>query len=264
MPTIEEKTSLRWRAGRRALLIARMTLAEARHGRVVALTGVVGAGLVLLGFALRGFNFGSTELRFLVDFGFGAIGLTAVGFAALATAQLHFDDLTRGSAAIVLTRALRRGEYLAGRLAGVLALLGGFIGVLLVLLGLMVSWRARQLSAPMPWAASFAQAALVLWLKASLVSAMTLLICTYARSALFATAMGLLMSIVAHLRPFGPDTGWFRALRLWPDLTRFDVERVLAGGGFSLAQWSALMGYWAAFLAAFWLISVYVFRRQEF
>ncbi len=39
---------------------------------------------------LREFNFGAAELKFIADFGLGAIGLAGTVLAALATAQLYF------------------------------------------------------------------------------------------------------------------------------------------------------------------------------
>ena len=93
---------------------------------------------------------------------------------------------------------------------------------------------------------------------------MTLLVCSYAGSALFASCAGLLLAVVAHLRPFTAATGWLAWLRLWPNLGLFDAESLLAGGGLATAGLLGLIGYWAVFLLLLGGLASYVFNHREF
>lgn len=247
----------------RVWLVAREALLEAMRLRLTVLLALTGAGLGLLALGLRDFNFGAVELRFIADFGLGATGLLGMLLAALAMAHLYFRDLEGGLAAVVLTRTVRRGEYLAGKLAGVAGLLALFIAGQLLVLAVIVAVREAQLGATfMPWPL-FLQAGALIWLKITLAAAMTLLVCSYAGSALFASGAGLMLALVAHLRPFTAAEGWLAWLRLWPDLGLFDPTPLLAGTGFSVRGLLALTGYWLVFMVLFGGLATYVFRRRE-
>jgi len=213
---------------------------------------------------LREFDFGAAELKFIADFGLGAIGLLGTLLAALATAQLVFDDLDNGFAACVLAKAVRRWEYVGGRLAGVLALLALFVAGLALVLGVVIGVREAQLGAgfvPLP---VFLQACALVWLKVTLVAAMTLLVCSYAGSALFASCAGLLLAAIAHLRAFADHASWLGWLRVWPNLGLFDVDSLLSSGqGLTAAGLLALGAYWLAFTVLFTGLAAYVFKHRE-
>jgi len=249
---------------RRVRLIATQTLAEALHLRLALLLAVAGTMLVLMARWLRDFNFGATELKFLGDFGLGAIGLMGTLLAALATAHLFFSEVAGATIGCVLTRPVRRWEYIGGKLAGVMALLALFVAGLALVLALLIASRGTQLGASFVPLSVFLQACALVWLKLTLVAAMTLLVCSYAGSALFASCAGLLLAVVAHLRPFTAATGWLAWLRLWPNLGLFDAESLLAGGGLATAGLLGLIGYWAVFLLLFGGLASYVFNHREF
>lgn len=244
--------------------VAAQTLTEAVRLRLAVLLVATGAVLVLLALWLRAFNFGGAELRFIAEFGAGALGLLGTLLAATATAHLYFRDVEGGLAVVVLTRATRRGEYLVGKLAGVAALLALFVAALGLLLGLVLLLRGSQLgttAVPLP---VFLQACALVWLKLTLVSAMTLLVCSYAGSELFAVGAGLMLAVVAHLRPFTAAEGWLAWLRLWPNLGLFDAGALLDGAPVSAGALAGLVAYWAGFMVLFSALAVHVFRRREF
>jgi hypothetical protein len=250
-------------SGSRIGLVARQTLAEALRLQLTVLLAVVGAGLVLLAFWLRDFNFGAAELKFIADLGLGVMTLSGMLLAALGMAHLFFRDLDGGVAGCVLTRRLRRGEYLTGKLAGVAALLALFTAGLAAVLAAVLAVRKAQLGATFIPISTFLQACALVWLKMTLVAAMTLFVCSYARSALFASSAGLMLAVVAHLRPFTAAEGWLAWLRLWPNLGLFDPEPLLAGAAMGFPQLLALAGYWAVFMILFGWLSSYVFHRRE-
>ncbi len=249
---------------RRVGLIARQTLDEALRLRLTVLLVLAGVMLVLMALWLREFNFGAAELKFIGDFGFGAIGLLGTLLAALVTAHLFFSDLTGATIGCMLTRAVRRWEYIGGKLAGVMALLALFVATLALVLAAVIAIREAQLGAlfvPLP---VFFQAGALVWLKLTLVAAMTLLVCSYAGSALFASCAGLLLAVIAHLRPFTGGEGWLVFLRFWPNLGLFDVEAMLAGADLTGLGLLALVGYWGVFLLLLGGLASYVFQHREF
>jgi ABC-type transport system involved in multi-copper enzyme maturation permease subunit len=265
MPGIENSPAGVIGSWRRVRGVAVHTLREALRLRLAWLLAAVGVGLVFMALGLREFNFGAAELKFIADFGLGAIGLAGTVLAALGMAQLYFDDLAGGIAASLLVRALRRWEYLCGRLAGVAALLAIFVAALAVALGAIIAVREAQLGATLAPLPVFLQACALVWLKVTMVAAMTLLVCSYAGSSLFASCAGLMLAVVAHLRPFTNAQGWLGFLRLWPNLGLFDASALLASGhGLSPSGLLGLAGYWALFVLLFAGLASYVFKHREF
>ena len=249
---------------RRIRLIARHTLGEALHQRLTLLLILTGAALVLGALGLREFNFGGAEQKFIGDFGLGVIGLFGTLLAALATAHLFFAEIENRAAHCVLTRPVRRWEYLAGKITGVVALLTLFVMAVSLVLAVVLAVRGSQLGASFVPLPVFLQACALQWLKITLVAAMTLLVCGYAESALFASCVGLMLALVAHLRGFAGSGGW-AWLRVWPDFGLFDAEALLATGHSAPAMWLlTLVGYWAAYLLLLGGLASYVFKRREF
>lgn len=249
---------------RRVRVVAAATLRDALRLRLALLLLAAGAGLVFVALALRDFNFGAAELKFVADFGLGAIGLLGTLLAALAMAQLYYDDLANGVAACVLARTVRRWEFLAGKLAGVAALLALFVAALSLVLAVLLGVREAQLGAVLAPLAVFLQCCALVWLKVTLVAALTLLVCSYAGSALFASSAGLMLAVIGHLRPYAGGEGWLGWLRFWPNLGLFDASPLLADGrGLSWAGLAAIAGYWAVYQVLLTLLASYVFKHRE-
>ena len=265
MPRFESFSSGSAASLRRLRLIARHTLGEALHLRLPQLLLLAGAALVLAARGLQDFNFGTAELKFLGDFGLGAIGLVGTVLAALAMAQLFFGEIASGAAGCILARPVRRWEYVWGKFAGVAALLALFTAALGGALAGLLLWRGAQLgAAAFPLGALFC-ACVLQWLKLTLVAALTLLVCTYAGSALFASCAGLLLAGAAQLRPFAGDRGVLLFLRVCPNLGLFDADAVLAAGQPPPGPWLAgLVAYWAVYLLLLGGLASYVFKHREF
>jgi ABC-type transport system involved in multi-copper enzyme maturation permease subunit len=248
----------------RVRVVATVTVREALRLRLALLLLAAGAGLVFVALGLREFNFGAAELKFIADFGLGAIGLLGSLLAALAMAQLYFDDLANGIAACVLARAVRRWEYLAGKFLGVAALLALYVAALSVVLAVIIGVREAQLGAVLAPLAVFLQCCALVWLKVTLVAALTLLVCSYAGSALFASSAGLMLAVIGHLRSYAGSEDWLGLLRFWPNLALFDAGPLLASGqGLSLVALAAVAGYWALYVVLLTALASYVFKHRE-
>src|SRR5258708_20542771 len=96
----------------RVRLIGGDTLGEALRMRLAVLLALTGVALVLAALWLREFNFGTAELKFVGDFGLGAIGFLGTLLASLASAQLFFSDLTSGWGGCALPRPIPRWAYI--------------------------------------------------------------------------------------------------------------------------------------------------------
>lgn len=249
-----------WRA---AMLVARLTLAEAARQRIAWL--VVAAALLMTaaGLGLRDLHFGGAEQRFLLDLGFGAIGLGATALAVVGTAQLFFGELESRAWQFVLARPVSRTAWLAGKLFAALAVVALFCAGLSLVLAGLVTVRAGGWQQAAPWREVLGGGAL-LWLRAAIAAAITLFLCTYARSAFFASGAALLAVLAGHLRPIAAayPVEWSAAglfgllLRLWPDLQAFEpTEGVVPS--------VRLLGYGLAYVGLFGAAAGIVFRRRE-
>lgn len=249
---------------RRLRLLAGHTLGAALRLRLSLLLAAMAALLVLGSLWLRVFNFGTAELKFIGDLGLGAIGLAGTLLAALATAQLFFADLAGGAAGYVLTRPVRPWEYIAGQIAGVAALLALFTAALGGLLAGLLWFRGFQLGAVPATLPVLLSACALQWMKFTVVAAMTLFVCSYAGSALFASCAGLLGAVIGHLRPFASG-GSLEWLRVWPNLARFDAEGLLAAGQpLTGSGVLGLAGYWLVCVLLFGALASYAFKHREF
>jgi hypothetical protein len=272
-----------WSA-RSAALLAGSTLRECARQRVPVGVTAVAASLVGGGWLLREFDFGASELKFLLDLGFGVQGLFGAILAIVVTAQQFFAAVDRRWAPLVLARPVRRGEFIAGQLGGALLLLLGFCALLTVLLAALLWWRETGLMREQPEAflhgrrvpyTGLVWAGLAQWLRLAVLAAITLCVASYARSGLFATlaGFGALMACqlqhlarehFAALAPAWARGGAWLLGALVPDLHRFDLADELSGGGtLAAGQFAGLAAYALVWLAVLGLLGAYSFRQRD-
>ena len=77
--------------------------------------------LVVSALLLGEFNFGASELKFLADFGFGALTFFGSLLAIIASAQLFFGEIENRTALTLLAKPVRRSEFILGKFVGVWA-----------------------------------------------------------------------------------------------------------------------------------------------
>ena len=115
----------------RIIVIARNTLTEAVRQKVLNVLLVF--GLVLVGISI---NFSalappgmdtsalySEQIKFVKDFGCGAIGLFGFAIAVLSVAQLIPQELQNRTIYTILSKPVRRSEFLLGKFLGIVLLL---------------------------------------------------------------------------------------------------------------------------------------------
>ena len=269
---------------RRTALIAASTLRESLRQRTPALLAALAAALAGGAWLLRDFNFGASELRFLLDAGLGAEALFGALLAVVVTAHRFFSALDRGTAQLVLARPVRRAEYIAGHLGGVLVLLLGFCLLLTVWMAALLWWRETGLMRADPGAfaqgrrvpyAGLAWAGLAQWLRLSVLAAVTLFFASYARSGLFATLAGFGAFVACQAKhlacdhfgaaasPWARGGAWLLGA-LVPDLHRFDLaDQVAAGESIAPGQIAGLAAGAAIYVAAFGILAACCFQRRE-
>ena len=261
--------------------------------------------LLLFAFVLIGGSFFMAQMSFqqefqvLKDIALGAMGLFTSLLAVLATARLLPQDVEDRTAYTILAKPVSRFEYLAGKLSGVLVLLGLSLAAMSALFFLVLAVReqsvlsetARQMNAAPPEQSAEALRVIrasafnpnlfsgiaIIYAKGCLLAALTLFISTFATSTIFTTIVMAFVYFIGHLQPIAREywlqsksAGWLTKTFLaavalvFPDLQSFNlIDDVVAGNAvpLSLLLKTAAM---SAFYTAFYLALAWAaFFRKE-
>ncbi|MEO6001518.1 MAG: ABC transporter permease subunit [Opitutus sp.] len=278
-----EKSSVRF-CFRRVLLIAENTVCEAIRQRALVVTFLLVLCWVLSARGLRVLDFGATELKFIVDFGFGSIGFFGAVLTVTAMSQLFHREIELRTALTLLAKPMSRAEFLLGKLLGVVSVSGGFCAMLTVAL-LLTLWARqnamlRESSEPLGLGHSLKYFALIAagfaqWLKFAVLAALTLFIASFARSQLFSTTAGFLVLMIGHLQ-FIAQASVERASqgfvgrvisllpRALPDFQSYDLSsHIEAGAAVIGPMLIRLVMYTMAYVGLIFVLTVSAFRRRE-
>ncbi|MBE2215784.1 MAG: ABC transporter permease [Opitutaceae bacterium] len=269
---------------RRIGVIAELTVLEAVRQRLFGVLLVLAAGMIAGAQLLREFNFGSSELKFITDFGFGAVTLFGTILAVVTAAQLFFAEIENRTALTLLAKPVFRAEFVLGKFAGVAAVLALFVGVTTGVLVAVLWMREQSLMASVPEAfergrlvqyGSVVAFGALQWLKFSVIAALTLVIAGFANTNLYSVVISFLVVLICHLqylaheswRRMASGVGRTAAMLLaavFPNFQMFNVgDRVAAGQAIDPVVLGGSAAYGALYLAVFLALAVYVFRRRE-
>lgn len=251
-------------ACRRIFAVAKWTLFEALHFRVGAMAALGVLTLGMLALTLRRLQLGSAELTLLKDLGSGVASVLAIGMACLFSAQVVFDDTQSGFLATLVTRALGRAEYLVGRFVGLAVVLLGVAILMTTATLALVMARSHELGVPSPEPVPWLQVGLIVWVKATVVTALSLAVASYAGSLSFCVVISLTFTGLAHARSLLENTGWGWLTLALPDLARFDPA---APFSLQALPWSEVLWLcsYGGTCALFLLVAAAtLFQRREF
>jgi len=267
----------------RVAAIAANTFREALRLRLfflLVLTGVLSLGAALL---FRELNLGSSELRFIADFGFGAMSALGSIVAIVLTVQLFYGELERRTALAILARPVSRTEYAFGKLLGIWATIISFVAILALSLVLAIWIRLSQMEIPLASlhemgfgvdAFGIVHFAALQCVRLVALACITAFFCSYATSSLFAVFMGFLAWILTQARSaisqhWGSEDGLAEAFAksiamLVPDLRSLEVAGALAGESAATPLESVgLVAYGLAYAALFAALTAMIFSRRE-
>ena len=274
--------TLRFSLGRVAVL-AEQAFRDAVRQRVFQFTTLVAAVLVLGSLGLRELDFGGAELKFVADFGQGALTLFGAVLTIVTTVQLLGGELENRTVLPVLARPVRRSEYICGKFIGAWAVVAVFCAVVTGLLLLALWLRAAALpTGPGETPLGVAQApylgvvlgGVLQTVKFGLLTAIVLLIASYAQTNLFAQAASFLVLAVCHLQYLARDAwqagqGWLERLGggvvglLFPNFQLFGLEFADGDTGAALMLAGRVALYGVLYGAVFLGLAVWSFRRRE-
>lgn len=258
------------------------TFREAIRMRLFLLLLVSGVVSLAGGLYFQEFNLGTSELRFITDFGFGAMTLFGSIVTVVATVQLVFGEIEQKTILPILSKPISRVEFLAGKLLGAWLTICSFIGILGVSLLLALWIRESQIVAQLgePLAATDAVDyggvvvfALLQCLRLMMLASLTSFFSSYASSSIFAIFMGFLVWAVGQLRGVlieqwgsGAAQSVAKAIALLlPDFRAFDQ----GGLAFGTTQFVAMdlfgLGLYAlAYACLYGALAALVLKKREF
>jgi ABC-type transport system involved in multi-copper enzyme maturation permease subunit len=268
----------------RIRLIAGNTLLEAARQKLFSFLVVLAVALVVGAQWFRDFNFGAPELKFLSDFGFGAMAFFGAALTIAATAQLFFSEIENRTVLTLLAKPVGRADFVIGKFLGVAVVVGIFCALLTVLLAAVLWSREAALMRELPEAfaagrvlhyGAIATAGLLQFSKLAVLAAFTLLIASYAQSQLYTVIMGFFVLVICHLQYLAQEAyghaGSFAAAviggligLLFPNFQLFNLaDDVGAGGVLAWDRVARVELYALGYVVAACALAIYSFRKRE-
>jgi len=271
----------------RIRLIAGTTFLEAVRQKFFNSLLLISIALVGSSTFFQQFDFGTGELKFITDFGFGALFFFGSILSITATTQLFFNEIENRTALTMLAKPVYKLEFLAGKFLGAHVLMLCFTLVITLVLSAILYWRETALIARLGEEA-FAEGGLIRygdvflfgfiqWMKFGILAAITLFIASFSNTNLYTIVVSFFMLIICQLQYIardaysGMEASWERILVLglgliFPnfqlfnigDQLVFDVEQALP-----LSTVLQITGYGLIYTIAFILLAQVNFRHRE-
>lgn len=238
------------------------------------------------------------EFQVLKDASLGAMTIFTSLLAILATANLLPKDIEDRTLYTILAKPVPRFEYLLGKICGVFLLL--LISVVCMSVVFVIVLWLRQSSvladvqrefaaSPEDLAikirevkaagltASIFQGVGLIYIKACLLASLTLLVSTFATSAIFTTIVSVVIYFIGHLQSTareywlaGENISWltriFTALLAlaFPDLQLFNlVDDIVAGNPVAMILFLKTCGLGCLYILFYILAAQFVFVKKE-
>lgn len=268
----------------RIRLIAGNTLLEAARQKLFGFLVLLAVAFVVGAQSFRDFNFGAPELKFLADFGFGAMAFFGAALTIAATAQLFFSEIENRTVLTLLAKPVSRADFVLGKFLGVAVLTGIFCALLTALLTAVLWSRETALMSEAPEAfangrvlhyGAVAAAGLIQWSKLAVLAAFTLLIASFAQSQLYTVIAGFFVLVICHLQYLAQEayarsaSGLSRAVGgviglLFPNFQLFNLtDDVGAGGVLPWDRVARVELYALGYVVAACALAIYSFRKRE-
>ena len=250
--------------------------------------------LLLISIALVGsstffqqFDFGTGELKFITDFGFGALFFFGSILSITATTQLFFNEMENRTALTMLAKPVYKLEFLAGKFLGAHLLMLCFTLVITLALCGILYWREMVLferlgselilNGPLIRYGDVFLFGFLQWMKFGILAAITLFVASFSNTNLYTIVVSFFMLLICQLQYIARDTysfmeaGWERILvsglgLIFPNFQLFDIGDQLV---FDAEKTPALItvlqivGYGVIYTLAFVLLAQVNFRSRE-
>jgi ABC-type Na+ efflux pump permease subunit len=285
----------------RIYVIARNTLTEALRQKVLNLLLLF--AVITIGSAnfFTQFTF-DEQLKFLKDFSLGAMTFFGVLIAVMGTAQLIPSELESRTIYTILSKPVRRFDFLLGKFMGMIALLGIFLLLMTLVFAAVLLLKEQALIASETAFAQgqnlepgalehslrdiraqardpqLVQAVLLVYAKLCMTAGLALFVSTFATSTIFTVATAFLLYLAGHLQATAREA-WLEAgasaglgqqiflgavSLLIPDMASYGVvDEIILGHSLPWNQTAGILGYTAVYLTVLLAVSYLIFHDRE-
>ena len=300
-PDMTSRPSFKSFSFARVWTLATNTVTQLLRMRILWFLLVFSVLVVAAGFAFPAMS-AEQQLKLLKRISFGVLQVFSIVISIAATSLLLPRDLEDRTLYTILSKPVPRYEYLIGKLAGVLMLIGGGLIIMDVILSGVVWLKQTIIIADTIAAYEREQSAtpeivsavrqeiqryglnvgmhagvLAVFLKAAVVASLSLLVSCFASSTLFTIIVSFAMTIIGHGEQLMRDWFFHKHLSsLWekaasaavaiicPDLGAFDlVEPAIRGD--AIGSWALLsvVGLAAVYITGYTTVAYLFFVEKE-
>ncbi len=254
---------------------------------------IIGSSLITADFTFQ------EQFQSLKAVSLGAMTIFAFLLAVLASSILIPNDVEDRTLYTILAKPVPRFEYLLGKLFGVLALLLVATLVMAALFAVVLYTRqqnviaqelARAQGAPPETVAAIIEGVkantfnwnllpgvAIIYLKAAVFAALTLLVSTFASSSIFTVIVVVIIYVIGHVQGTARDY-WLAGgegspiakiflgaiALLFPDLQLFNLaDDIVAGNAVALGLFLKTAGWGCAYLVVYTLVAQFIFSAKE-
>jgi len=271
----------------RIRLIAGNTFLEAVRQKFFNSILLIALALVASSTFFQQFDFGANELKFIADFGFGALFFFGSILAITATTQLFFSEIENRTALTMLAKPVHKLEFLAGKFLGAQLLMLSFTLLISLVLAGILFWRETTLLSlvdpeAFPEGKIIRYSDIVLfgflqWLKFGILAAITLFVASFSNTNLYTIVVSFFVLMICQLQYIardayadleaGPGRILVQALSLiFPNFQLFNVgDQLVFLSNDPLPEATVLQitFYALIYIAVFILLAHLNFRRRE-
>ena len=260
----------------RVWAIAETTFTEAVRQKVYNILIVF--ALIVIASASFFSQFGTEEqLKFMKDFCLGAVSVFGTMIAIIGTALLLPSEVENRTIYTILSKPVRRFEFLLGKYMGSVLLI--FVSLLLmsIMFGAALAFKEQRMVSALHQQSSGVplteeqkqEAALLILVKLALLAAITLLVSTFSTSMIFNVIVAVMVLIAGHLvgsaREMWGDSAVVRwLLAIVPDLGSFNVaDDIVLGNPISWVHVAKVVVYGLGYLACVVAAAHFIFSDRE-
>ncbi len=271
----------------RIRLIAGSTFLEAVRQKFFNSLLLISIALIASSTFFQQFDFGAGELKFIVDFGFGALFFFGSILSITATTQLFFNEMENRTALTMLAKPVYKLEFLAGKFLGAHMLMLCFTAVISLVLCGILYWREAVIVAqsgeailsdgPLLRYGDLFFFGFLQWMKFGILAAITLFIASFANTNLYTIVVSFFVLIICQLQYIARDaySGMEEGIGrifvqvlglLFPNFQLFNIGDQLVFDveqAFPLSAILRMTAYGIIYTLAFILLAQVNFRRRE-
>jgi ABC-type transport system involved in multi-copper enzyme maturation permease subunit len=276
--------------------IALNTLTEVLRQRVLNVIFLFGLVMVGGSFFLTDLTF-QEEFKFLKDLGYAAISITGTLVALMGAAQLIPAEIERRTLHTLLSKPVRRFEFVVGKYIGLLGLITLMLIIMSLLFAGVLAVKEHLELAGVRGAAEsedvreyvesvlsqsrdprLFQALVLIWAKLAVVTAISVFFSTIATSTIFIVCTTLLVYFIGHLQSVARQV-WLQDMAgsslpknvllafiafLVPDFQSYNlIDEIIAGNVIVWAHSLEILAYSLLYVAVALVVSSLIFEDRE-